>query len=128
MAECKAEISIDRSPDDVWKVVRDFGGLANYMPGIDKCELDGDVRTLETMGIQIKEQLRSIDDDKRAITYSVVESPMNLEFHEATIAITPEGSGSHVLWTCEVRPDQMSAIFQGAYESGVGGIKQAVEG
>jgi hypothetical protein len=80
------------------------------------------------MGIQIKEQLRSIDDDKRAITYSVVESPMNLEFHEATIAITPEGSGSHVLWTCEVRPDQMSAIFQGAYESGVGGIKQAVEG
>jgi carbon monoxide dehydrogenase subunit G len=128
MAECKAEISIDKSPDDVWKLVRQFGDLADYMPGIDKCVLDGDVRTLETMGISIKEQLRSADDATRTLTYSIIESPMNLESHEATIAITPEGSGSHVTWTCEVRPDSAAPILQGAYDGGVAGIKKAVEG
>ena len=45
MAKGTVETSIDRSADDVWKVVRDFGGLADYMPGIDKCTVDGDVRT-----------------------------------------------------------------------------------
>ena len=29
MADGTAEISIDRSPDDVWKLVREFGGLAD---------------------------------------------------------------------------------------------------
>jgi carbon monoxide dehydrogenase subunit G len=128
MAECRSEISIDKSPDDVWKLVRQFGELADYMPGIDKCVLDGDVRTLETMGLTIKEQLGTLDDANRTISYSIIESPMNLEFHEAQIAITPEGSGSHVTWTCEVRPDEAAAILQGAYDGGVAGIKKAVEG
>ena len=55
MANGKAEISIDRSPDDVWKLVRDFGGLADWMPGIESCTVDGDVRTIGMMGIEIKE-------------------------------------------------------------------------
>ena len=129
MAKGTVETSIDRSADDVWKVVREFGGLADYMPGIDKCTLDGDVRTIEMMGIQIKEQLRSLDDDNRSVTYSIVESPMtNLEFHEATIAITPDGAGSKATWSWEIRPDELGPLMEGSYTSGVAGIKKAVEG
>ena len=128
MASGKAEISITRSPDEVWKVLRDFGGLAEWMPGIDGCTVDGDVRTLDTMGIQIKEQLRSLDDDARVISYSVVESPMgNLESHLATISVAPEGDGAHLIWMVEVVPDELLAVFQGVYESSVIAVKKQLE-
>ena len=128
MASGKSEVSIERSPDDIWKVIRDFGGLADYMPGVDSCTVDGDVRTLQMMGIEIKEQLRGIDDDTRRLSYSVVASPMgNLVSHEATIAVDPEGSGSHVTWSVDVEPADLLPIFQGAYDNAVAGLKTKFE-
>ena len=83
---------------------------------------------LDTMGIQIKEQLRSLDDDARVISYSVVESPMgNLESHLATISVAPEGDGAHLIWTVEVVPDELLAVFQGVYESSVIAVKKQLE-
>ena len=128
MASGKAEATIERSPDDIWKVLREFGAVAEYMPGIDKCALDGDVRTIDTMGIQIKEQLRNLDDAKREISYSVVESPMgNLESHLATITVAPEGNGSHVTWAVDVSPDELLGLFLPVYEGSVAALKQQFE-
>jgi carbon monoxide dehydrogenase subunit G len=128
MADGKAEVSIDRSPDEVWKLLREFGGLADWMPGIESCSVEGDVRTLQTMGIEIKEQLRSLDDDARRISYSVVESPMgNLESHLATISVDPEGSGSHVTWAVDVVPDELLALFLPVYEGSVVELKKQLE-
>ena len=84
------------------------------------CTLDGDVRTIGMMGIEIKEQFRSRDDTARTISYSVIESPIgNLESHLATIAVTPEGAGSHVTWSVEVTPDELLALFLPVYEGSV---------
>jgi mxaD protein len=128
MATAKAEVSIARAPDEVWKLLREFGGLDEWMPGIDKCTVDGDVRTLETMGIEIKETLRTLDDANRTIAYSVTESPMgNLESHLATITVEPEGSGSHVTYTVDVSPDELLPLFQGTYEAAVVEIKKKLE-
>jgi carbon monoxide dehydrogenase subunit G len=128
MAEGKAEVSIDRSPDDVWKLVREFGGLDTWMPGVESCVVDGDVRTIGLMGIEIKEQLRGIDDTARRISYSVVESPMsNMESHQATIAVDPEGNGSHVTWTVEVAPDELLGLFVPVYEGSVVELKKKLE-
>ena len=128
MAEGKAEVSIDRSPDDVWKLVREFGGLDTWMPGVETCVVDGDVRTIGLMGIEIKEQLRGIDDTARRISYSVVESPMsNMESHQATIAVDPEGNGSHVTWTVEVAPDELLGLFVPVYEGSVVELKKKLE-
>ena len=103
MASGTSEVSIATDPENVWKLIRDFGGVAEYMPGIDSCTVEGDVRTLSMMGIEIKEQLRELDDDTRRFSYSVVESPMdNLVSHEATVAVDAEGDGTHLTWTVEV--------------------------
>ena len=67
-----AEIEIDASPADVWAVAGDFGGLV-WMPGIEECTVDGDVRTISMMGMEIKEQLRSRDDAARSIAYSIID-------------------------------------------------------
>ena len=128
MADGKAEISIDRSPDDVWKLVREFGGLEQWMPGVESCVVEGDVRTIGMMGIEVKEQLRDRDDAARRFSYSIVESPMgNLESHLATIAVDPEGSGSHVTWSVEVVPDDLLALFVPIYEGSVAELKKKVE-
>ena len=128
MAEGKAEVTIDRSPDEVWKLMREFGGLETWMPGVDACIVDGDVRTIKTMGIEIKEQLRNLDDAGRSISYSVVESPMsNLESHLATIAVEPDGAGSHLTWTVAVTPDDLLALFLPIYEGSVVEIKKKFE-
>ena len=128
MEQGKSEVSIERSPDDIWKLIREFGALADYMPGVETCTLDGDVRTLQMMGIEIKEQLRGIDDANRRLTYSVVESPMgNLQSHEATIAIDPEGSGSHLTWSVDVEPADLLPVFRGAYDNAVAALKTKFE-
>ncbi len=128
MANGKAEVSIDRSPDDVWKVLREFGELADWMPGIESCTVDGDVRTIGTMGIEIKEQMRTRDDNARTLAYSVVESPMgNLESHTATISVAPEGNGSHVTWAVDVTPDELLGVFLPVYEGSVVELKKKLE-
>jgi carbon monoxide dehydrogenase subunit G len=128
MASSKAEASIDRAPNDVWNIVRNFGGLADYMPGVESCTVDGDVRTVGTMGIEVKEQLRELDDATRQISYSVIESPMtNLISHLATISVDAEGSGTHFTWAVEVEPDELLPLFSGIYEQSVVALKEKLE-
>ncbi len=128
MADGKAEISIERSPDDVWKLIRDYGGLAGWMPGVETCTLDGDVRTIGMMGIEIKEKLRSCDDATRTLAYSVVESPMgNLESHTATITVAPDGNGTHLTWAVDVSPDELLGLFLPVYEGSVVELKKKLE-
>jgi carbon monoxide dehydrogenase subunit G len=128
MAQGKAEVSINRSPDEVWKVIREFGTLDEWMPGVEKCTLNGDVRTIEMMGISVKEQLRSSDDAARTVSYSVIESPMgNLESHTATITVEPEGTGSHLTWTVDVSPDELLGLFVPIYEGSCTALKEKFE-
>jgi len=128
MATHTAEASIARNADDVWNVLRDFGGLASYMPGIDACTVDGDVRTIKTMGVEIKEQLRDLDEDTRRLSYSVIESPMtNLVSHLATIAVDAEGDGTHLTYSVDVEPDELLPLFAGTYEGSVVALKKQFE-
>jgi carbon monoxide dehydrogenase subunit G len=127
MAEGTAETTIAATPDEVWKLVGDFGGLAEWMPGMESCTLEGDVRTIKTMGIEIKEQLKSSDDAARTISYSIVDSPMPLQSHVATITVTPEGDGSHVTWVVDVTPDELMGAFQPIYQQSLDALKARLE-
>ena len=128
MAQGEAVIDIDRSPDDVWALLRGFGTINEWMPGIDSCTVEGDVRTIGTMGIEIKEQLRELDDAARRTSYSVIESPMgNLESHLATISVAAEGAGSRVTWAVEVSPDELLGLFLPIYEGSVVELKKRLE-
>jgi hypothetical protein len=128
MADGKTEVKIAKSPDEVWDLIGDFGGLANWMPGVDACELDGDIRVLQTMGIEIHEQLMEHDDDLRRIAYSVVKSPMPMEHHLATISVTEDGDGSLLTWAWEVRPDDLAPVFGPVYEGSAQAVKAQLEG
>ncbi|MFZ6004749.1 MAG: SRPBCC family protein [Actinomycetota bacterium] len=127
MADGKAEVTIARSPEDVWALIGRFEGLDEWMPGIDACEMAGDVRKLQTMGMEIHEQLVDRDDTDHRISYSIVKSPMPLEHHLATLTVTPDGDGSRLEWAYEVRPDEMAAAFGPVYEGSAQAVKQKLE-
>jgi carbon monoxide dehydrogenase subunit G len=128
MASGISEIDIARSPDDVWKVTGDFGGLAGWMPGIESCTVDGDVRTIDMSGMQIGERLVRRDDAARVIVYSIVSGPAPVDSHEATITVTPAGDGSHVTWAVDVEPEAMLALFTQIYQQSLDALKAHIEG
>lgn len=127
MAEGKAEVTIDRTPDEVWAVVGRFEGLDEWMPGIDSCEMDGDVRKLQSQGMELHEQLVNRDEAAKTISYSLIKGPIPLEHHLATISVEPDGEGSKLTWAYEVRPDAMAAAFAPVYEGSVQTVKQQLE-
>ena len=129
MGSATNEIDIDRPADDVWNVVRDYGGLAGWMPGIDTCRQDGDDRIIEMMGMELVESLRRCDDDARTLVYGITKSPMPIEHHEATITVTPTGdSSSHVTYAVDVSPDSMTDIMANAYAGALPSLKSKLEG
>lgn len=123
-----ATIEIAASPEEVWALVGDFGGLDRWMAGVDACDLDGDVRTVHTMGMQIAERLVAHDDTDRSITYSI-EDGAPCEAHSATVTVWPEAGGvSRVTWEVSVEPDEAAELFRDIYQGTLDQLKAKLEG
>ena len=127
MGQAEAEIDINASPDKVWAAIGDFGGLGNWMPGIESCELQGEDRVLKMMGMEITERLYDRDESARSITYGIVQGPFPLEKHRATITVTGDGEKSHVTWAVDV-DDAMTDMMHKTYEGGLAALKAHAEG
>jgi carbon monoxide dehydrogenase subunit G len=126
MGEATVDTTIDKSADDVWAVVRDFGGLANWSPGIESCRVEGDDRIIAMSGMEITEHLFRLDDDARVLVYGVTAgAPM--EHHRVTITVLPEGDTSKVTWHVDVKPDEMVPFMQDMYGKGLAALKKHCE-
>jgi mxaD protein len=127
MAERTAEIDINGSPEAVWALAGDFGGIAGWMPGMESCRVEGENRILETMGMTITETLIARDDAARAITYAITDG-VPVESHQATITVTAAGDGSHVTWVVDAAPDEMADLMLAVYQQSLEALKAAVQG
>jgi mxaD protein len=123
MGFAKSEIEIAKPADEVWEVVGDFGGIANWFPGIESCQIDGDDRILSMLGMSITERLESRDPDERKIVYAIVGG-VPVGNHRAIITVSETGGGSHVTWEVEVEPDEMTDLMRQTYEGALQGLKQ----
>jgi hypothetical protein len=122
-------VMIDRSPDEVWSVVGDFGDL-NWIPGANSVKLDGDVRIFRLGDSIVKHRLLHRDDIARTYTYTYTlasdVAPNQGEVArtpEATISVVAEGSSaSTVTWTSETEErkgstEGLRAFFQGILDA-----------
>jgi mxaD protein len=128
MATHTVEVTIDCEPEAVWAVVGDYGGLDAWMPNVESCELDGDDRVVVVMGLPIRERLVRRDAAARTITYSIVESPLPLDAHEAEIVVHSSGAGSRVTWRVETTPDEHAAMMGGIYQQSLDALRAHCEG
>jgi carbon monoxide dehydrogenase subunit G len=127
MASAQAAIDIKRSPGEVWATIGDFGGIADWMPGIESCRLEGENRILAMTGMEITERLVSNSDEAHTQTYCIV-SGVPVESHQATITVTADGDGSKVTWDVEAEPDEMAGVMQGIYQQTLDALKAKLEG
>jgi Polyketide cyclase / dehydrase and lipid transport len=128
MGDVEHQVRIARTPDEVWAVMGDFWGLADWFPGIESCEKAGDdVRTIHMGALAISERLLERDEDARSFAYTIDESPMPLEFHRAEWSVVADGDGSLLTVKAEVRPDDAVAIFDPVYQQAAEGLRNHLE-
>jgi carbon monoxide dehydrogenase subunit G len=126
VGKARAEIEIDKPADAVWAVAGDFGGIGNWMPGIESCVVDGDDRVLKMMGMEITERLEKRDDDEKVIVYGIVGG-VPVGNHKATITVIPEGDRSRVTWDVDT-DDEMTEMMQGIYQQSLQALKDHLGG
>jgi carbon monoxide dehydrogenase subunit G len=115
MAETTVSTDVNAGPDEVWALVGDFGGVGDYLPGIDSVRLEGDDRVIGMFGMEIRERLVELDEAGRSITYSIVDG-VPVESHRATVTVKGDGAGrSTVTWTVAATPDEMLPLFSDTY-------------
>lgn len=114
MATIRHHARIDATPDDVWAIVSDAGAIADWAPGIERCDWDGTTRTIHMGGLQIAEEVVTSDADLRRFQYRITDGPMPLEYHLATVDVfedDPAGKGTFLVYSCEVKPDEAADLL-----------------
>jgi hypothetical protein len=129
VATVEHQVRIARPPDEVWRVLGDFWGLAAWFPGIANCEkTSDDIRTIRMGDIAIDEQLLERDDEARSFAYTIAKSPMPLEFHRAEWSVAEDSDGSLLTVRAEVRPDDAMGLMGPVYEQAADGLRKHLEG
>jgi Polyketide cyclase / dehydrase and lipid transport len=90
MASIHQDIQLGVTPDEAWAAVRDFGAVHERVASgfvIDARREGNDrVVTFHT-GATARERLVTIDDERRRLVYSVVESQLGFAHHQASVEV-----------------------------------------
>lgn len=129
MADIRTSVTVARSPDDVWDVVRDVGALDGWMPMVERCTFDGESRTLTLGGGlgEIVEKILDVDDGTRTLTYTITDGPMTFDRYLATWTVVADGDGTGVTWRMEIEPDDLADLMKGTAEATLAALKAHLE-
>ena len=117
------------SADEIWAVIRDFAGIADWHPAVESgeaVEIDGDMhRHLKIAGGgMILERL--IEQNGHTQHYEIVESPLPVDNYRATITVFPEGKGARVFWSASFEPagPGADAVVASIFEGGLAALQE----
>lgn len=100
------------SADEVWDVLG-TPDRVDWVPGVESCQFDGEVRSLNLPGAgDIKERILFHDSASRTIKYSCFESPGALESHHASMSILEDGQGSRLIWEARIAPKELESFVE----------------
>jgi len=123
-----ASVSVLRPAEVVWAKLGDFGGIDNWMPGVDSCVVEGDVRKLSVFGMDITERLLARDEAGMTLEYAITESPLNAESHLGRVTVRDEGAACHIVWHVEVAPPSLTQLLVDTYQQALNALKTNLEG
>jgi hypothetical protein len=136
---------IDAPAAEVWARIRDFNGLPSWHPAIAESRIElqqpadkvGCIRNFTLRdGGRIREQLLALSDYDFSVTYSILESPMDVTGYIATLKLTPitDGNRAFAEWTAEFdcapgrEAELMQLIGQGVFQGGFDALKGVMAG
>ena len=131
------EVSLNASPETVWKLVGGFNDMDVWHPVVVASKLSGagmksgDVRVLSLgNGAKITEKLVVHSDAKRTYTYAITESPLPVMDYVSTITVSGAEDGmSKVEWKSSFIANQAAdekavATIAGIYDAGLGNLEK----
>ncbi|MGF1277857.1 SRPBCC family protein [Acetobacter pasteurianus] len=123
MIEVMASSVLNAPIASVWPLVRDFGSIGQWLPGVKSCQIEGDdpgdrvgtIRRLEMGDVGlIREQLLALSDTDHAVTFSIIESALPIWNYRSTIQLLPvtDGERTFIRWKgqFEANPDDAAAM------------------
>jgi hypothetical protein len=132
---------IDAPAADVWRIVRDFNGLAAWTPFVAESRIEQNMRADQVGcirnfrlrdGGRIRERLLSLSDYDLSCSYTILESPMPVEDYIASLSLTPitDGNRTFAEWQAafDCAPEREAALVQqigtGVFQAGLTALKQ----
>ena len=124
-------VSLPVDRDTVWRAIGDFGGIAEWHPLIERAELaeiEGETyRHLTTVDGELFLE-RLIEAGSHHLTYEMVDGPLPVADHRATLSCVAEPGGCHVYWSAYFVPTGPDAHFAGGvvgafYEIGLRAVR-----
>lgn len=99
----------DQPVEQVWPIIADFGGIADLVPGIGSCRVEGtgigQDRIMDLGGaVPVVERLTWFDADDHAFSYTILSGDMPFERYVATVRLRAEGTGTGVVWEGNFTP------------------------
>ncbi len=113
--------AIARPPDQVWREVGHFGGIARWVDGVTACEVTGQgvgaVRLVTRNGRQVHERLVMWDPQRHVLAYELLP-PHALPASDirSTLELTGDGERTLVTWRSEARIEGDAGILRGYIE------------
>jgi len=110
--------------DRLWEILGKPDRV-DWVPGVEHCALEGDVRSLTLPGAgDIKERILFHSDAHRILEYSCFEAPGPLQSHRARIEVVPTAVGCQLLWRAEVTPTEIEAFIRRSMEGCLARLEQ----
>jgi hypothetical protein len=130
MASIRKEIRVDAHPSAAWDALRDFANVHERVAAgfVTATRLQGDERIVTFVtGAEARERLIDVDEDRRRLVYSVVESQLGLSYHQASVEVL-DGSdgGSLLVWISDVLPDELAPTIEGMMTQGAAAISRTL--
>ena len=145
MSKVYTSTVINVPADRVWQLIRDFNGLPNWTSFVVESRIEqglpsdkiGCVRNfrLDDGGI-IRERLLALSDYDYSFSYSILESPMDVENYIATVKLIPITEGNHTFaeWSAEFdcpeakEGELVNHIGVNVFQGGFNSLKSHLEG
>ncbi|HWN84183.1 MAG TPA: SRPBCC family protein [Vicinamibacterales bacterium] len=129
MASIHIESKVAVSADTAWRALRQVGDADKlFAPVLDRAELHGDMRMVHfTNGPMLHERIIDVDEPKRRVAYSVLDSP-GLTYHHAAMQIVDDGpQRCRFVWTTDFLPAESAASLRPVIEAGAQALKTNLE-
>jgi ketosteroid isomerase-like protein/uncharacterized protein YndB with AHSA1/START domain len=133
MPTIQRDVTIARSPDEVWALLSNLAAVTEWVPGITDACADGARRVCTTAeGGEIHEQIE-LDDGSRTFTYTQSVHPLGFKSSHGRIAVAPNRLGSHVVWQAEIEfaasehEAQFLPLLEEGYTAALEGLRRRLE-
>jgi hypothetical protein len=127
------DIPIGADPETVWEALCDFGNVHERVAAgfVTHSRLDdGDRIVTFENGAVARERLVDLDDERRRIVYSVIDSALGLTHHQASVEVVDaahDGGGCRFLWTTDLLPDTARPVVEAMMQQGAVAIARTLD-